>query len=266
MRERLLKAGPDALLDHEMLEMVLFLALPRRDTKPIAKALLARFGTLMHRAALAAFDVEGLHANDIAALLDSAGICIRSGHHCTQPLHRHYGLAGTARAQAALTQKEARLLVYATRPPAGDSDKFYRYLRVVIAETPGNTGAGARWTPVGSPVLLPSGISVVPTSTTGFLAAGVTWPTNPAPVSTFLATAAARYTIIGDTATSAADTFLAVQFAPDGAVTPATGAKLVLATATLANGLPQFNNAGSVRGLLVRPSGAITRVNEAGSF
>ena len=55
------------------------------------------------RAALAAFHVEGLHANDIAALLDSAGICIRSGHHCTQPLHRHYGLAGTARASLAFT-------------------------------------------------------------------------------------------------------------------------------------------------------------------
>ncbi|MFM8606112.1 MAG: SufS family cysteine desulfurase [Cyanobium sp.] len=55
------------------------------------------------RAALAAFSVEGLHANDIAALLDSAGICIRSGHHCTQPLHRHYGLAGTARASLAFT-------------------------------------------------------------------------------------------------------------------------------------------------------------------
>lgn len=44
MRQRLLKAGPDALADHEMLEMMLFIALPRRDTKPIAKALLARFG------------------------------------------------------------------------------------------------------------------------------------------------------------------------------------------------------------------------------
>jgi hypothetical protein len=55
------------------------------------------------RGALAAFDVEGLHANDIAALLDSAGICIRSGHHCTQPLHRHYGLNGTARASLSFT-------------------------------------------------------------------------------------------------------------------------------------------------------------------
>ena len=55
------------------------------------------------RAALAAFSVDGLHANDIAALLDSAGICIRSGHHCTQPLHRHYGLASSARASLGFT-------------------------------------------------------------------------------------------------------------------------------------------------------------------
>src|ERR1700691_964233 len=44
MRARLLTAGPDALADHEMLEMLLVLALPRRDTKPIARELLARFG------------------------------------------------------------------------------------------------------------------------------------------------------------------------------------------------------------------------------
>jgi|LakMenE01Jun11ns_1017448.scaffolds.fasta_scaffold9955205_3 cysteine desulfurase/selenocysteine lyase len=61
------------------------------------------------RASLAAFTVEGLHANDIAALLDSAGICIRSGHHCTQPLHRHYGLAATARASLAFTNTFAEI-------------------------------------------------------------------------------------------------------------------------------------------------------------
>jgi cysteine desulfurase/selenocysteine lyase len=55
------------------------------------------------RAALAAFHVEGVHANDLSALLDSAGICIRSGHHCTQPLHRHYGLSGSARASLSFT-------------------------------------------------------------------------------------------------------------------------------------------------------------------
>jgi cysteine desulfurase/selenocysteine lyase len=50
------------------------------------------------RGALATFLVDGVHANDIAALMDSSGICIRSGHHCCQPLHRHYGVTASARA------------------------------------------------------------------------------------------------------------------------------------------------------------------------
>ncbi|MDY6785901.1 MAG: SufS family cysteine desulfurase [Cyanobacteriota bacterium] len=50
------------------------------------------------RAAIAAFNVEGLAASDVATLLDSEGVAIRSGHHCTQPLHRQLGVAGSARA------------------------------------------------------------------------------------------------------------------------------------------------------------------------
>ncbi|UJL33278.1 SufS family cysteine desulfurase [Cylindrospermopsis raciborskii Cr2010] len=49
------------------------------------------------RAALASFTAKGVHANDLATLLDQEGIAIRSGHHCTQPLHRYLDLAGTAR-------------------------------------------------------------------------------------------------------------------------------------------------------------------------
>lgn len=50
------------------------------------------------RAALAAFNVEGIHASDLATLLDHEGIAIRSGHHCTQPLHRLFDASGSARA------------------------------------------------------------------------------------------------------------------------------------------------------------------------
>jgi len=45
LRERFLKGGADAMPDYEMLELVLFAAVPRRDTKPLAKALIARFGS-----------------------------------------------------------------------------------------------------------------------------------------------------------------------------------------------------------------------------
>jgi cysteine desulfurase/selenocysteine lyase len=50
------------------------------------------------RAALASFNVEGIHASDLSTLLDHEGIAIRSGHHCTQPLHRLFNASGSARA------------------------------------------------------------------------------------------------------------------------------------------------------------------------
>ncbi len=50
------------------------------------------------RAALATFTVEGVHAQDLSTLLDQSGIAIRSGHHCTQPLHNILGVNSTARA------------------------------------------------------------------------------------------------------------------------------------------------------------------------
>jgi DNA repair protein RadC len=45
LRARLADAGPDALADYELLELLLFRSIPRRDTKPLAKALIARFGS-----------------------------------------------------------------------------------------------------------------------------------------------------------------------------------------------------------------------------
>jgi DNA repair protein RadC len=45
LRERFLQGGPEALADYEVLELLLFRAIPRRDVKPIAKMLLKRFGS-----------------------------------------------------------------------------------------------------------------------------------------------------------------------------------------------------------------------------
>ena len=49
------------------------------------------------RAALAAFNIEGIHGSDLSTLLDQEGVAIRSGHHCTQPLHRLFDASGSAR-------------------------------------------------------------------------------------------------------------------------------------------------------------------------
>src|ERR1700743_3098989 len=45
LRERFLKGGADPMPDYELLELTLFAAIPRRDVKPLAKALIARFGS-----------------------------------------------------------------------------------------------------------------------------------------------------------------------------------------------------------------------------
>ena len=71
VRARLLSAGAEAIADHELIEMVLFLALPRRDTKPIARVLISRFGSFAAAISAPAHDllgVEGLGEAGVAAL------------------------------------------------------------------------------------------------------------------------------------------------------------------------------------------------------
>jgi cysteine desulfurase/selenocysteine lyase len=50
------------------------------------------------KGAVVAFNVEGLHPHDGAALLDERGIAVRAGHHCAQPLMKRLGIVGTLRA------------------------------------------------------------------------------------------------------------------------------------------------------------------------
>jgi len=64
------------------------------------------------RASLCAFNVEGLHATDVSTLLDNAGVAVRSGHHCTQPLHRHLGINASARASLYIYNTEAEVDVF----------------------------------------------------------------------------------------------------------------------------------------------------------
>jgi cysteine desulfurase/selenocysteine lyase len=69
------------------------------------------------RAALAAFTVEGLDSSDVSTMLDQEGVAIRSGHHCTQPLHRILGVPGTARASLYFynTHKEIDIFIAALK-------------------------------------------------------------------------------------------------------------------------------------------------------
>ncbi|RXZ39883.1 aminotransferase class V-fold PLP-dependent enzyme, partial [Agromyces binzhouensis] len=44
--------------------------------------------------------VDGVHAHDVGQFLDDAGLVVRVGHHCAQPLHRALGITATTRASA----------------------------------------------------------------------------------------------------------------------------------------------------------------------
>jgi len=78
LRERFLKAGADALPDYELLELLLFWAIPRRDVKPLAKRLIARFGSFAKVAGAAPADLAGLGLteNSVALLkvVQAAGL------------------------------------------------------------------------------------------------------------------------------------------------------------------------------------------------
>ncbi|HAS32261.1 MAG TPA: cysteine desulfurase, partial [Microbacterium sp.] len=78
------------------------------------------------RVALAAFDVEGVHAHDAGQFLDARGIAVRVGHHCAAPLHRRFGMTASVRASATLYTTDADIdafldAVAGIRPFFGES-------------------------------------------------------------------------------------------------------------------------------------------------
>ena len=51
-----------------------------------------------HAGGVISFNIEGIHPHDVASILDSEGVCVRSGNHCAQPLMRFLGIDSTCRA------------------------------------------------------------------------------------------------------------------------------------------------------------------------
>lgn len=75
------------------------------------------YGDVAEKVPVFSFTMEGVHPHDIGTILDSDGIAVRAGHHCAQPLMKHYGIPGTARASFAFynTTEEADALVASLR-------------------------------------------------------------------------------------------------------------------------------------------------------
>ncbi len=61
------------------------------------------------RGGLASFTIEGIHPHDVAELASRAGVCIRAGHHCAQPLMRRLGVGATARASVGVYSEPAEI-------------------------------------------------------------------------------------------------------------------------------------------------------------
>ncbi len=75
------------------------------------------YGNAHDKVPVLSFTMDGIHPHDIGTILDTDGIAVRAGHHCAQPLMKHYGIPGTARASFAFynTPEEADALVASLR-------------------------------------------------------------------------------------------------------------------------------------------------------
>lgn len=192
------------------------------------------------------------------------------------------GLVGATRAQAALHQTTARLVIYAQQPPlpnALDAEKYLRALQVLRQEPLAN--GTTVWVAVGDPVRLPAPVCVVPPAPVPntHLNTGVTWSTNAATGPVSILAVATGFNYRGQSAATVNQFFGAqgssgriyyLDFASDGTVisnTTPNPTKIAIATAVLgSNVVPKFTSANSVRGLFIRKSGAISPVNDATGF
>ena len=77
-----------------------------------------------NRAPLATFNISGLHSNDIAEMLDTSNICIRSGHHCCQLIHKYYKMNSSARVSLSFTSTIEEIDIFIDR--LHSSIKFLR--------------------------------------------------------------------------------------------------------------------------------------------
>jgi cysteine desulfurase/selenocysteine lyase len=64
-------------------------------------------GTAPHKAAVLSFVLDDVHPHDIGTILDQEGVCVRTGHHCAQPVMERFGLPATVRASLALYNNRA---------------------------------------------------------------------------------------------------------------------------------------------------------------
>ena len=72
---------------------------------------------LKNHSSVISFNIKGVHPHDVASILDSNGVCVRSGNHCAQPLLRYLGMDSTCRASFSIynTKEDVDNLVEALK-------------------------------------------------------------------------------------------------------------------------------------------------------
>jgi cysteine desulfurase/selenocysteine lyase len=66
-------------------------------------------GTAKHKAAILSFVLPNVHPHDVGTLVDEEGVAIRTGHHCTQPVMKHFNVSATSRASFAFYNTQAEI-------------------------------------------------------------------------------------------------------------------------------------------------------------
>src|ERR1700759_1425530 len=118
LRERFYGAGPDALSDYELLEMALFAAIPRRDTKPLAKALLKTFGSfaeVIHAPEARLREVDGIKdasVNQLKLIAAAADRIAKGEIRRSVALSSWHDVIGYCRASMAFADKEQFRLLF----------------------------------------------------------------------------------------------------------------------------------------------------------
>ena len=81
----------------------------------------------VNHSSVVSFNINGVHPHDVASILDSYGVCVRSGNHCAQPLMRYLGIDSTCRASFYLynTKEDVDKLVFALNKAY---DMFKKYI------------------------------------------------------------------------------------------------------------------------------------------
>ncbi|MFK8136914.1 MAG: cysteine desulfurase [Bdellovibrionales bacterium] len=64
------------------------------------------FGEASEKAAIISFGFKGVHPSDLGTIMDQYGVAVRTGHHCTQPLMKFFGVPGTTRASFSFYNNE----------------------------------------------------------------------------------------------------------------------------------------------------------------